>query len=48
MVLPPWPRGPLPRVLIIVATFVTGPAKTGHICTNYTCSEKSTFLGPYV
>ena len=20
--------------------FVTGPVKTGHICTNYTCSEK--------
>ena len=27
---------------------VTGPAKTGHICTNYTCLEKYTFLGPYV
>ena len=24
--------------------FVTGPAKTGHICTNYTCSENGTFL----
>ena len=24
---------------------VTGPAKTGHICTNYTCSEKVSFLG---
>ena len=24
---------------------VTGPAKAGHICTNYTCSENSTFLG---
>ena len=28
--------------------YVTGPAKTGHICTNYTCSEKSTFLGAHV
>ena len=27
---------------------VTGPAKTGHIYTNYTCSEKVTFLGGYV
>ena len=26
-------------------TYVTGPAKTGHICTNYTCSENDTFLG---
>ena len=25
--------------------YVTGPAKTGHICTKYTCSENSTFLG---
>ena len=25
--------------------FVTGPAKTWHICTNYTCSENDTFLG---
>ena len=25
---------------------MTGPAKTGHICTNYACSEKSTFLVP--
>ena len=24
---------------------VTKPAKTGHICTKYTCSENSTFLG---
>ena len=24
--------------------YVTGPAKTGHICTNYTCSENGTFL----
>ena len=24
---------------------MTGPAKTGHICTNYTCSENGTFLG---
>ena len=24
--------------------YVTGRAKTGHICTNYTCSENSTFL----
>ena len=28
--------------------FVTGPAKTGHICTNYTYSENSTFLGLWV
>ena len=28
--------------------YVTGPAKTGHICTNYTCSENGTFLGPHV
>ena len=28
--------------------YVTGPAKTGHICTNYTCSENGTFLGPYM
>ena len=27
---------------------VTGPVKTGHICTNYTCSEKGTFLRPCV
>ena len=27
---------------------VTGPAKTGHICTNYTCSENGTFLDPHV
>ena len=25
-------------------TNVTGRVKTGHICTNYTCSENSTFL----
>ena len=24
--------------------YVTGCAKTGHICTNYTCSENSAFL----
>ena len=24
--------------------YVTGPAKTGHICTKYTCSKNSTFL----
>ena len=28
-------------------TNVTGPAKTGHICTNYTCSKNGTFLGLY-
>ena len=28
--------------------YVTGPAKTGHVCTNYTCSENDTFLGPHV
>ena len=27
---------------------VTGPAKTGHICANYMCSEKGTFLGAHV
>ena len=31
-----------------LSTYVTTPAKTGHICTNYTCSGKDTFLGPYV
>ena len=25
-------------------TFVTGPVKTGNICTNYACSENDTFL----
>ena len=25
--------------------YVTGPAKTGHICTNYIYSENVTFLG---
>ena len=24
-------------------TYVTGPAKTGHICTNYLCSEMVIF-----
>ena len=24
---------------------VTGPAKTGHICTKYTCLENYTYLG---
>ena len=24
---------------------VTGPTKTGYICTNYTCSENGSFLG---
>ena len=28
--------------------YVTGPAKTGHICTNYTCPENGTFLGLYL
>ena len=28
-----------------LAIFVTGPLKTGDICTNYTCSENGTFLG---
>ena len=28
--------------------FVTGPAKTGHICIKYTCSENTTFLGLYL
>ena len=27
-----------------VALNVIGRAKTGHICTSYTCSENSTFL----
>ena len=26
-------------------TYVTGPAKTSHIYTIYTCSENDTFLG---
>ena len=26
-------------------TYATGPARTGHICTNYTCSENGSFLG---
>ena len=25
--------------------FVTGPVKTGHVCTNYTCLENGTLLG---
>ena len=29
----------------VAVVYVTGPAKTGHICTKYTCSENSTFLG---
>ena len=29
----------------IAAYNVTGPVKTGHICTNYMCSENNTFLG---
>ena len=28
--------------------YVTGPANTGHICTNYTSPESGTFLGSYV
>ena len=32
-------------ILLEPLTYVTGPAKTGHICTNYTCSENGTFLG---
>ena len=24
---------------------LTGPAKSGHICTNYTCLVNGTFLG---
>ena len=28
-----------------VDIYVTGPAKTRHICTNYTCLENGTFLG---
>ena len=27
-----------------ICTYVTGPAKTGHICTKYTCSENSIYL----
>ena len=27
------------------STYVTGPAKTGHIRTKYTCSENHTYLG---
>ena len=27
------------------SSYVTGPAKTGHICTKYTCSESISFLG---
>ena len=30
--------------IVVVATYVTGPAKTGHICTKYTCSENSTYI----
>ena len=30
----------------IAITFVDGPAETGHISTNYTCSEKVHFLVP--
>ena len=30
---------------IHIYIYVTGPAKTGHIYTKYTCSENSTFLG---
>ena len=41
----------LGRLLFLVYVndilYVTGPAKTGHICTNYTCSEKGKFLGAY-
>ena len=28
----------------ISAVYATGPAKTGHICTKYTCTENNTFL----
>ena len=27
------------------AGYVTGPVKTGHICTNYTCLENGIFHG---
>ena len=33
---------------IAATAYVTGPAKTGHICTNYTCLENGTFLGHYL
>ena len=29
----------------VITKFVTGPAKTWHICTNYTCLENGIFLG---
>ena len=37
------------KLLLRISSYiiVTGPAKTGHICTNYTCSEKGTFLGAH-
>ena len=28
----------------VTQLFVTGPAKTGHICTNYMCLEYDTFF----
>ena len=28
--------------------YVTGPAKTGHICTNYTCLENGSFLHHFI
>ena len=31
-------------MLCIVLIYVIGPAKTGHICTNHTCSVIGTFL----
>ena len=38
------------RYIVAIATgiYVTGPAKTGHICTKYTCSENHTYLGHYL
>ena len=31
-------------LVCIIDIFLTGPAKTGHICTNYTCLVNCAFL----
>ena len=36
------------RCLILLLIFVSGFAKTEHICTNYTCLENGTFLGHHL
>ena len=38
-------RKSFPLQMICIIRYVFGPAKTWHICTNYTCLENDTFLG---